>query len=121
MMSWFKSIYLLYLAAVLPLLAIAVIQYKDMNDFGMCLTAFGGQGFVQQRTATVCSQIFTETGMVVKDVGSDEALLLPMQTQVHRSTYRDIYAAAAEGDPEAMSGAPAFELWWAQLPVTRVN
>ncbi|MFM1704736.1 hypothetical protein [Aeromonas salmonicida] len=121
MMSWFKSIYLLYLAAVLPLLGLAISQYKDMNDYGMCLTAFGGQGFLQQRTATVCSQIFTESGMVLKDAASDDALLLPMQTQVHRSTYRDIYTAAAEGDPEAMSWAPAFDLWWAQLPVARAN
>lgn len=118
MMSWFKSVYMLYLAAVLPLLAIAVIQYKDMNDFGMCLTAFGGQAFMQQRTATVCSQIFTRSSMVVRYIESDDALLRPLRTPVDRSSYRDIYDAAMEGDPEAMSRAPAFDLWWDSLPTT---
>ncbi len=121
MMSWLKPVYMLYLAAVLPLLGLVVSQYRDMNDYGMCLTAFGGHGFLEQRTATVCSQIFTESGMVVKDAASDDAILLPLETPVHRITYLDIYTAAAEGDPEAMSGAPAFDLWWAQLPVARAN
>lgn len=116
MMSWFKPIYTLYLAAVLPLLSLGIGQHINRADYGPCLSAFGGQSFLQPRAAKLCSQIFTHENMVVKKVGSDDAVLRPLNARVHRSTFRDIYNATKMDVPEAMSKVPEFDQWWARLP-----
>ncbi|MNJ07599.1 hypothetical protein D3C77_16980 [compost metagenome] len=121
MMSWFKPIYALYLAVGLTLVSLAYGQYIKWWVYTPCMSAFGGQYSLQPLDVKRCSRIFTHKNMVVKQAGSDDAILQPLNEAYHRSTYRDSYIATKMDAPDAMLAVPEFDQWWAQLPVTRAN
>lgn len=110
------SIYLLPLAGFL--LFTLLPEHLNQQNFGVCLTAFGKSPFYKVETAEQCGSIFTTPDLVAKErPDSYDVWLVPIQTTVSKSTFRDIYDVVSQQAPHALNGAPSFETWWASIPV----
>lgn len=112
----YHSCYFLPLAGLL--LFTLLPERLDQQDFGVCLSAFGKSPFYKVETAEQCGSIFTTPDLVAKErPDSYDVWLVPIQTTVSKSTFRDIYDVVSQQAPYALNGAPSFETWWASIPV----
>ncbi|WFC12695.1 hypothetical protein [Aeromonas salmonicida] len=120
MLRFVSPIYhMFYLLPIAVLLGFNLMpEYKAQQDFGLCLTAFGKSPFYRVETAEQCGNIFTTPGLVAKErPDSYDVWLVPLQTTIDKSTFRDIYDVVSQQAPHALNGAPSFETWWASIPV----
>lgn len=119
LLSFSKIYHLVYLLPLAVLIGFNIIpEYKAQQDFSSCLTAFGKSPFYKVETAELCGTIFTTPGLVAKErPDSYDVWLVPVQTTLGKSTFRDIYDVVNQQAPHALNGAPSFETWWTSIPV----
>lgn len=117
--SFSKIYHLVYLLPLAVLGGFKILpEYTAQQEFGLCLTAVDKSPFYEIETAEHCGSIFTTPGLVVRErPDSYDVWLVPVQTTLGKSKFRDIYDVVSQQAPHALNGAPSFETWWTSIPV----